>query len=126
MTDEQKAAAVELKRKQQMEAMAALRSGNSPLDYMLRVMRNPNTKQERRDKMAIAAAAYCHPRLATHEVSGKGGAAIPLAFTAQVTFYVPDNGRRVAPPEPANDAVAQKPSIVKGNGSGNGSGVRSA
>jgi hypothetical protein len=38
-------------------------SGMLPLDYMLAVIRDPNATQLRRDKMAIAAAPYCHPRL---------------------------------------------------------------
>ena len=37
--------------------------GMLPLDYMLAVIRNPNATQLRRDKMAIAAAPYCHARL---------------------------------------------------------------
>ena len=37
--------------------------GMLPLDYMLTVIRDPNATQARRDKMAIAAAPYCHPRL---------------------------------------------------------------
>ena len=40
-----------------------LGGGMLPLDYMLAVIRDPNATQGRRDKMAIAAAPYCHPRL---------------------------------------------------------------
>jgi hypothetical protein len=32
-----------------------------PLAYMLRVMRDPDAPAERRDRMAIAAAPFCHP-----------------------------------------------------------------
>jgi hypothetical protein len=46
------------------------REGILPLDYMLSVIRDPNASQSRRDKMAIAAAPYCHPRMT--EVQGKG------------------------------------------------------
>jgi hypothetical protein len=35
-----------------------------PLDYMLAIIRDPNATQLRRDRMAIAAAPYCHPRMA--------------------------------------------------------------
>lgn len=38
-------------------------SGALPLDYMLRVMRDSKAHKDRRDKMAIAAAPYVHPRL---------------------------------------------------------------
>ena len=42
---------------------AQLSGGVLPLDYMLAVVRDPNATQARRDKMAIAAAPYCHARL---------------------------------------------------------------
>lgn len=35
-----------------------------PLDYMLMVMNDPATDVCRRDRMAIAAAPFCHPRVA--------------------------------------------------------------
>ena|SRR5580765_705529 len=38
--------------------------GAMPLDYMLAVIRDPNAGTARRDKLAIAAAPYCHPRVA--------------------------------------------------------------
>lgn len=41
---------------------AAKASGMTPLEYMLSVMRNPEADQTRRDRMAIAAAPFCHPR----------------------------------------------------------------
>jgi hypothetical protein len=39
-----------------------------PLDYMLKVMNDETEAKERRDRMAIAAAPFCHPRIA----EGKG------------------------------------------------------
>ena len=33
-----------------------------PLTYMLRVMNDPDAETDRRDRMAIAAAAFVHPR----------------------------------------------------------------
>jgi hypothetical protein len=41
-----------------------------PIDYMLSVIRDPKATQLRRDRMAIAAAPYCHPR-ATEAPLGK-------------------------------------------------------
>lgn len=41
--------------------------GDTPLDYMLAVMRDPLQPAARRDDMAKAAAAYVHPRLASVE-----------------------------------------------------------
>ncbi len=45
-------------------------SGLAPLDYMLKVMRNPKIDMARRDEMAKAAAPYVHPRLAAVAHSG--------------------------------------------------------
>jgi hypothetical protein len=42
---------------------AAKAGGDLPLDYMLRVMRDPNASARRRDEMARAAAPYLHSRL---------------------------------------------------------------
>src|ERR1700730_6497385 len=40
-------------------------SGEIPLDYMLRVMRDETAEPARRDAMAKAAAPYVHPSLAS-------------------------------------------------------------
>jgi len=37
-----------------------------PLDYMLMVINDPSASVGRRDRMAICAAQYCHPRAANH------------------------------------------------------------
>src|SRR5258708_29968379 len=42
---------------------AAQAGGDLPLDYMLRVMRDPTASAKRRDEMAKAAAPYLHSRL---------------------------------------------------------------
>jgi phage terminase small subunit len=39
------------------------RPDETPLQYMLRIMRDPLQPNERRDMMAIKAASYLHPRL---------------------------------------------------------------
>jgi hypothetical protein len=44
----------------------AAAEGETPLQYMLRVMRTSNDAK-RKDAMAIAAAPYIHPRLASVE-----------------------------------------------------------
>lgn len=49
---------------------AALGSAETPLDYMLRVMRDATVDDKRRDAMATAAAQYLHPKLAAVEHSG--------------------------------------------------------
>ena len=39
-------------------------TGETPLQYMLRVMRDPEASAARRDAMAIAAAPFVHSKLA--------------------------------------------------------------
>lgn len=34
----------------------------TPLEYMLRVINDPNTDDLRRDRLAVAAAPYLHPK----------------------------------------------------------------
>lgn len=51
-------------------------SGETPLDYMLRRMRDPTVEHADRDKMAVAAAPYVHSRLAAVEHTGKDGGAL--------------------------------------------------
>lgn len=46
-------------------------TGETPLQYMIRVMRDETVDSERRDEMAKAAAPYVHPRLAAIEHSGE-------------------------------------------------------
>ncbi len=43
---------------------AAKEAGLTPLEYMLAVMRDPETPPQRRDDMAKACAPYMHARLA--------------------------------------------------------------
>jgi hypothetical protein len=44
-----------------LEAVAA--GGEMPLEYMLRVMRDPREPATRRDEMAEAAAPHLHPKM---------------------------------------------------------------
>lgn len=41
------------------------KTGETPLQYMLRVMNDSKQPNERRDKMAIHAARFVHPTIAT-------------------------------------------------------------
>lgn len=53
-----------------MDINAAAASENlTPLEYMLKIMRDPNEDEDRRARMAIAAAPFCHARKG--EGSGK-------------------------------------------------------
>jgi len=46
---------------------ALAESGEMPVEYMVRVMRDETAEQSRRDYMARAAAPYLHPRLSVVE-----------------------------------------------------------
>jgi hypothetical protein len=46
----------------QAEAAVAVATGEEPVDYMLRIMRDPSVEPARRDIMARAAASYRHPQ----------------------------------------------------------------
>jgi hypothetical protein len=43
----------------------------TPLEFMLQIIQNPEADTLRRDRMAIAAAPYCHPRVSDQRVSKK-------------------------------------------------------
>jgi hypothetical protein len=59
---------------------AARKEGVTPLRYMLRIMNDPEVESARRDRMAIAAAPFCHPR--ADAVMGKKARAAEDAQTA--------------------------------------------
>jgi hypothetical protein len=51
-------------RKVEAEAVAnCIATGETPLAYMLRVMRDPTVEDPRRDEMARAAAPYVHAKI---------------------------------------------------------------
>jgi hypothetical protein len=54
--------------------------GLTPLDYMLKVMRDDAMDTAMRNDMAKAAAPYVHPRLANIEHKGEGGGPIEVTF----------------------------------------------
>jgi hypothetical protein len=47
----------------------------TPLEYMLRVINDPSAAQTRRDRLAVAAAPYVHPRPMPVRISKKAQAA---------------------------------------------------
>lgn len=65
-------------------------SGETPIDYMLRVMRDADADWKRRDWAAQNAAPYVHPRLAATELTGKDGEPIQVE-TSEI-----DAARRIA------------------------------
>ena len=57
-------------------------SGLTPLDYMLRILRDENEDTPRRDEMAKAAAPYCHPRLSTVDAKVSVNSSLAAALDA--------------------------------------------
>jgi len=64
----------------QREIAAA--TGELPCDYMLRIMRDKSVADDRRDRMAAAAAPFYHPKFANVEHTGKDGGPIALEFVS--------------------------------------------
>ncbi len=60
---------------------AALADGVTPLEYALRVMRDPAASTARRDRMATVAMPFCHVR-ASDAAAGKKAMAQTAADTA--------------------------------------------
>jgi hypothetical protein len=61
---------------------ALVKGGETPLDYMLRVMRDADADSNRRDDMAKAAGPYVHAKLAAVEVTGKGGEPLQVVISS--------------------------------------------
>lgn len=62
------------------EALKRAGSGETPLEYMLRVMRSEDEPTDRRDKMALGAAPYMHAKAV--EVSGPDGDALTVGVVS--------------------------------------------
>ncbi len=65
------------------KAAAIAASGVVPLDYLLRVMRNPRLSTEVRLDAAKVAAPYVHPKLAT--ITHKGDESAPMQIVISQT-----------------------------------------
>ena len=79
-----------IKRKAIKEAVEAARAeGETPLEYMLRVMRDVTADEKRRDSMAVAASSFIHPRLAAVEHSGNEDK--PVSFMIMSSVPRPDD-----------------------------------
>ena len=70
----------EVIRKVEAEAVAnCIATGESPLSYMLRVMRDPTVEDPRRDEMARAAAPYIHAKISPENTKTTESLHITLA-----------------------------------------------
>lgn len=65
--------------------------GRTPLEYMLTVMNDQDADVTRRDRMAIAAAPFMHPRV-ERTVLGKGVARAEAADDAATGIYETPEG----------------------------------
>ena len=71
--------------KSTVERMAELiAGGETPLEYMLSILRDDSQDFRRRDDMARGAAPYIHPRLAATEISGDQ--ANPIQHHLKISF----------------------------------------
>jgi hypothetical protein len=68
---------------------AAEAGGETPLQYMLRVLRDPNAADKRRDAMATAAAPYVHPKLNPVDAKPSDVSETPGALSIEVSFVRP-------------------------------------
>jgi hypothetical protein len=74
----------------QAEAAVAVADGEeTPIDYMLRIMRDPTVEPARRDAMAKAAAPYRHPQLQAVANKHLNADGTPIAPTVIVTIMQP-------------------------------------
>ena len=92
----------------QAETAVAIAAGEEPIDYMLRVMRDPTVEPTRRDVMARAAAPYRHPQLqaVAHKYLNTDGT--PIAPTVNVTIMQPPEPRpRLTSVGPKGDDTVQ-------------------
>ena len=76
-----------------------------PLQYMLRVMRDPHEADERRDEMAKSAAPYVHPKLAAVAFADPNGNS-PAYSRIERVLVRPDGNRTLIPNRPI-DGTAQ-------------------
>jgi hypothetical protein len=66
----------------EVQAAVAM-TGETPRDYMLRVMRDPRPDYGRRDEMAKAVAPYIHPKLSAIEHGSDDKKPVQVRMTIQ-------------------------------------------
>lgn len=75
------------------QAQKALGSGLSPLEFLLKEMRDESNEKSVRIDAAKAAAPYVHPKFATVEVTGKDGEPLmqnsdPMEMARSIAFIL--------------------------------------
>jgi hypothetical protein len=87
-------------------------SGEMPLDFMLRVMRDPAVDLRMRMAMAVAAAPYVHPRLAAVAQRHTDADGSPIGPTLTLIERIVVERQ----PEPSHEASARQISVDGANG----------
>ena len=91
-------------------------SGLTPLEYFLKILRDPDRQDKERFAAAVAAAPYCHPKLASTEHSGKvdaGGVTIVRLTDLVDSAAAPVDPQAVpAPARRRNDALSAASVVV--------------
>jgi hypothetical protein len=91
----------------QAEAAVAVADGEeTPIDYMLRIMRDPTVEPARRDAMGKAAAPYRHPQLQAVAHKHLNADGTPIAPTVIVRIMQPPESRpRLTSVGPKDESV---------------------
>jgi hypothetical protein len=105
----------------QAEAAVAVSTGHAaageePIDYMLKIMRDPSVEPARRDAMAKAAAPYRHPQLqaVAHKLVDSAGN--PLAPVINLTVSTPPSKPGSARLFAGGDMISRRNALLVGIG----------
>jgi hypothetical protein len=115
---EESAAAISSAAEETAETRAAISAG-TPLEYMLRVMRDPAVEPARRDEMAKLALPYVHPKPSAIEHTGKDGGPIEISDVSEadivrrICFTMARAARAKADSESKNPG--ERPGSPRGN-----------
>jgi hypothetical protein len=80
----------------------------TPLEYMLKVMRDPAATTARKDSMAIACAPFMHPKLSAIAVQGPNNGPIHVATVS----YAPTDPNAMPLPPPLPPAIGTADDLI--------------
>jgi len=101
-----------LTKKSQEILVAAAAAGEQPLEYLLRVMRDPTVDARTRLDVAIAACPYLHPRLAATQIKAEVEQTSVILF--KTSYEDADAG--IPPTRYFPEALANSPRLIEGEG----------
>jgi hypothetical protein len=92
----------------QTEAAVSVAAGEEPIEYMLKIMRDPSVEPARRDAMAKAAAPYRHPQLQALAHKHLNADGTPIAPVVNLTvMQLPEPRPRLTSTGPKSDDTVQ-------------------